>query len=236
MTAHDGGYRVVIVDPADDMNVNAANALLKNLEEPPSRTLFMLIAPFARPPPADDPLALPDHAVPPARRRRLVGGGGTAPACPSPAATAAAVAERAAGSAREAILLTHYGGLEIAEALDALVGGERINLAKAHRLADAVGGRDQAIQFDIFNRYVQDVISRAAGEAARAGDRWRANRLAEVWQVDACDDRRRAHLQPRPQAARSGHRPRPACGLAGLGHDPKKWMPVFEKDHAQTRG
>ncbi len=35
MTAHDGGYRVVIVDPADDMNANAANALLKNLEEPP---------------------------------------------------------------------------------------------------------------------------------------------------------------------------------------------------------
>ncbi len=44
MTSHDGGYRVVIVDPADDMNVNAANALLKNLEEPPSRTVFILIS------------------------------------------------------------------------------------------------------------------------------------------------------------------------------------------------
>ncbi|HHZ07800.1 MAG TPA: DNA polymerase III subunit delta', partial [Rhizobiales bacterium] len=43
-TAHDGGYRIVIVDPADDMNVNAANALLKNLEEPPARTVFILIA------------------------------------------------------------------------------------------------------------------------------------------------------------------------------------------------
>ena len=31
MTSHDGGYRVVIVDPADDMNTNAANALA---EEP----------------------------------------------------------------------------------------------------------------------------------------------------------------------------------------------------------
>jgi DNA polymerase-3 subunit delta' len=44
MTSHDGSYRVVIVDPADDMNVNAANALLKNLEEPPARTIFVLIA------------------------------------------------------------------------------------------------------------------------------------------------------------------------------------------------
>ena len=43
LTSHDGSYRVVIVDPADDMNTNAANALLKNLEEPPSRTLFILI-------------------------------------------------------------------------------------------------------------------------------------------------------------------------------------------------
>ena len=44
MTAHDGGYRIVIVDPADDMNANAANALLKSLEEPPANCLFFLMA------------------------------------------------------------------------------------------------------------------------------------------------------------------------------------------------
>ena len=37
----DGGYRVVIVDAADEMNPNAANALLKTLEEPPPRSLFI---------------------------------------------------------------------------------------------------------------------------------------------------------------------------------------------------
>lgn len=37
-------WRVVIVDAADDMNPNAANALLKSLEEPPPRTLFLLIS------------------------------------------------------------------------------------------------------------------------------------------------------------------------------------------------
>ena len=37
------GWRVVIVDSADDLNANAANALLKSLEEPPPRTIFLLI-------------------------------------------------------------------------------------------------------------------------------------------------------------------------------------------------
>ena len=44
MTAGEPGWRVVIVDPADDMTISAANALLKNLEEPPRQTLFLLIA------------------------------------------------------------------------------------------------------------------------------------------------------------------------------------------------
>jgi DNA polymerase-3 subunit delta' len=42
-TAGEGGWRVIIVDPTDDMNRSAANAILKNLEEPPPRTLFMLL-------------------------------------------------------------------------------------------------------------------------------------------------------------------------------------------------
>ncbi|AWW74781.1 DNA polymerase III subunit delta' [Erythrobacter sp. KY5] len=38
-----GSRRVVIIDPADDMEVAAANALLKSLEEPPQGTFFMLV-------------------------------------------------------------------------------------------------------------------------------------------------------------------------------------------------
>ena len=38
-TAGLGGWRVVIVDAVDDLNAESANALLKGLEEPPSRTL-----------------------------------------------------------------------------------------------------------------------------------------------------------------------------------------------------
>ena len=43
-TAHQPGWRVVVVDPVDDMNANAQNALLKALEEPPPETVFLLVA------------------------------------------------------------------------------------------------------------------------------------------------------------------------------------------------
>jgi hypothetical protein len=44
LSAPDGGRRVVIIDAADDMNVNAANALLKALEEPPENAVLLLVA------------------------------------------------------------------------------------------------------------------------------------------------------------------------------------------------
>ncbi|HSP56881.1 MAG TPA: DNA polymerase III subunit delta' [Halomonas sp.] len=43
-TAQQGGYRVIVIQPAEAMNVAAANALLKSLEEPGAQTLFVLIA------------------------------------------------------------------------------------------------------------------------------------------------------------------------------------------------
>lgn len=39
-----GSRRVVIIDPADDMEKGAVNALLKSLEEPPQGTYFLLVA------------------------------------------------------------------------------------------------------------------------------------------------------------------------------------------------
>ena len=43
LSAADGGWRVVIVDAADEMNTSAANALLKLLEEPPARATLLLV-------------------------------------------------------------------------------------------------------------------------------------------------------------------------------------------------
>jgi DNA polymerase-3 subunit delta' len=44
MTPSEGGWRVVIIDAADEMNTSAANAVLKVLEEPPERALLFLVA------------------------------------------------------------------------------------------------------------------------------------------------------------------------------------------------
>ncbi len=44
LTALCGGYQVVLISPADGMNVNAANSLLKTLEEPPANTMLLLIS------------------------------------------------------------------------------------------------------------------------------------------------------------------------------------------------
>src|SRR5580693_2959920 len=44
MTSGAGGWRVAIIDTADDMNDNAANALLKMLEEPPANAMLLLLS------------------------------------------------------------------------------------------------------------------------------------------------------------------------------------------------
>ena len=44
LTAHRHGRRVVLVEPAEKLNLSAANAILKVLEEPPDNTVFLLVA------------------------------------------------------------------------------------------------------------------------------------------------------------------------------------------------
>lgn len=51
MASQFGGLQIALVDPADRLNANAANALLKTLEEPASATIIMLVA--------DEPARLP---------------------------------------------------------------------------------------------------------------------------------------------------------------------------------
>lgn len=56
-TTAEGGWRVVVIDGANRLNRNAANALLKRLEEPPPKTVFFLITGF------------PGHLLPTIRSR-----------------------------------------------------------------------------------------------------------------------------------------------------------------------
>lgn len=43
-TSHGGQYRVLLIAPAESMNLSAANALLKTLEEPPEKVIFLLVS------------------------------------------------------------------------------------------------------------------------------------------------------------------------------------------------
>jgi DNA polymerase III subunit delta' len=44
VSSHRGGVKVALIHPAESLNANAANALLKDLEEPPPNTYFLLVA------------------------------------------------------------------------------------------------------------------------------------------------------------------------------------------------
>jgi DNA polymerase-3 subunit delta' len=44
LTAAEAGWRVILIDPADELNANAQNAILKSLEEPPAGVLFLLVS------------------------------------------------------------------------------------------------------------------------------------------------------------------------------------------------
>ena len=57
-----------------------------------------------------------------------------------------------------------------------------LDVAGAHRLADAVAGPDSAVQFDIFNRHLLDLLSEAASAAALSGDAAKADRYSRDWQ------------------------------------------------------
>jgi len=183
MTTHDGGYRVVIVDPADDLNVNAANALLKNLEEPPKRTLFVLIS------------HSPGRLLPTIRSRCQVVR--LSPLSPAglKAVLAAVHAQvpagegaledhiaHAQGSARNAIMLTAFGGQEIAEAVGAFIAAAKPNVGEASRIADAVARRGEDIIFGIFNRHMSEVMAGRAVMAAQEGRVAQADRFSRIHQ------------------------------------------------------
>ena len=48
LSSHQGGWRAVVLQPAEALGVAAANALLKTLEEPPPKTVFLLASHQAR--------------------------------------------------------------------------------------------------------------------------------------------------------------------------------------------
>ena len=166
LSAADGGWRAVIVDPADEMNRSSANALLKVLEEPPARTALLLVA--------HSPAAL----LPTIRSRcrtldlRPLGPADlsaalTAAGAPVAAEEAGPLALLAGGSVGEALRLTAGGGVSLYGRLVALLGGGRgVERSEMMELANAVTGRGAEGMYDLVARLTLTLIGRLARQAA----------------------------------------------------------------------
>ncbi len=158
-----GGWRVVIVDSADELNPSAANALLKMLEEPPAKTILLLVShspgrllPTIRSRCRKltlNPLGAEDIAAVLAANDQQVS-----------AKDAAAVALLAEGSAGEALSLAAGGGLELYGRIEGVLGSlPNPDVQTLHALADTVAKRGA----DDTWRAAQDMVIRWCGRVAR---------------------------------------------------------------------
>lgn len=163
LSATEGGWRVVIADSVDEMNPNAANALLKSLEEPPKRAMLLLVS------------HQPSKLLPTIRSRcrelRL------APLGPADmdqalhqavgaTADGPALAALSGGSVGEAIRLTSGGVALYAEIVEILSALPRLSRPQVLKLCNSVGGRDTEARFDLIVRLVDLLLARLAKAGA----------------------------------------------------------------------
>lgn len=174
-TAASDGYRVVIVDTADELNANAANALLKSLEEPPSRTIILLLA------------ATPGRLLPTIRSRcRLLPLQPLAEQDLRRAAQAALMsAEKdppgpsewtrllglARGSVRRLLVLWLRDGLKMQDRIDTLFRSlPRIDWGLVHTIGDELGSVAAADKFETFYELLFAHLAEQVHAAAVAGN------------------------------------------------------------------
>lgn len=162
LTAGEGGWRVVIIDGADLLNANAANAILKILEEPPPRALLALVCHQPgmllptlrsrasmlklRPPPPDEfrrAVRLLYPEMEPARLQSLAELSGNSPG------VAAAYEEQGALELYEEML----AALSTLPALDPL---------RIHALAERIAGDKTHASFQLFKELALALLHRLA--------------------------------------------------------------------------
>jgi DNA polymerase-3 subunit delta' len=162
LSAADGGRRVAIVDPVDEMNPSAANALLKLLEEPPARVTLLLVS--------HQPARLLPTIRSRCRELRLMP---LDPAALSDALTQAggavgpearvALAELAGGSVGEAFRMTNTEGLALYARLVALCATlPRLDRPRALALAEAGAARGAEATFELIVTLIDLFLARLA--------------------------------------------------------------------------
>src|SRR3954453_13265445 len=183
-TAAVEGWRVCIVDTVDELNPDAANALLKVLEEPPHQSLFLLVshAPARVLPTIQSrcrklplrPLAVGDVMRAAAQTANIT--------IDDPALAEAA--EAAEGSVARALTLLGGDALKLHLRTAALLATlPRVDPRELHALGDALGGSDRvalASFIDSVDRWVSERLR--ADDANANANLARLARLAEVWE------------------------------------------------------
>ena len=179
-TSGTGNWRIVIIDPADDLNRNAANAILKILEEPPKRSLFLVLthAPGKLLPTIRSRcLPLPLSPLSQDNLSAALESLGASPSGPR----AGELLSAAHGSVSEALKLTNYGGFDIVEAFRTIVEAPAEPPRRdVHKLADVLSAKDSDTLFSFFCQHATDFVTGAARTAAFSGDIARADRLARL--------------------------------------------------------
>ena len=199
-TAAVDGWRVCIVDTVDELNPNAANALLKILEEPPQRSLFLLVS-------HSPARALPTilsrcRKLPlrPLATDNVIRAASQAANMPpdDPALTEAA--EAAEGSVSRAITLLGGDALKLQQRTAALLATlPNVDPRELHALGDALGGNDR-VALAAFVDGVDRWIGEKLGADNANANRPRLARLAEVWEkiIRAARDTESYNLERKP--------------------------------------
>jgi DNA polymerase III subunit delta' len=167
LTPGEEGWRIVIIDGAEAMNRNAASALLKILEEPPPRSVLLLVS--------HNPGALLPTIRSRCRRFRL--------AAPAPRlvrlllgryrprleeAEAAALAALADGSIGRAIELADAGGLALYRSLvERLSELPHIDIRRLHAFVDSVAAAEADEAYRMVGELLLQCLARMAGTGRR---------------------------------------------------------------------
>jgi len=210
LTGAQDGFRVVIVDSADELNGNAANALLKALEEPPERTLFLLIA------------SEPSRILPTIRSRcqrlelpplgdldleRALRAAFAATGATPPRVGLAQLQQLANGSVRAALQLAGNGGLELFDRIAGMFAAlPEVDWPATHALLDQLvaAGNEQRLEafYDLFLGQLAALVRAGARQQGEANLQALARRLIGPGRLPAWAALWQAVLGERNEAAR----------------------------------
>ena len=200
-TAAANGWRVCIVDTVDELNPNAANALLKVLEEPPRQSLFLLVsnAPArVLPTILSRCRKLPLRPLAPTDVIRAAAGAASLKEDDTSLVEAAGVSE---GSVARALTLMGGDALKFQQRTAALLDTlPHIDQRALHALGDALGGTDRGVLSAFTDSVDRWITNRVRAEHVVVPDLRRLARLAEVWEKinQAARDTESYNLERKP--------------------------------------